>query len=211
MPGHVRALACLGALLLAAPTARAQVAAVPSDSGFRAALLRMRAEDQDGRERVAQAVASGDTLFIKALMARDTALTRRLQALVALHGWPTRATVGEDGVEAAWLVLQHSPDLAWQQEMLPRIWEASRTGDVRPAEAAMLEDRIRTNSGVPQRYGNSFQVVDGELRPHPIEDIDGLEARRREVGLPPMAEYVKVLAEVYQLPVAWPPRPAPQR
>lgn len=171
----------------------------------------MRAEDQDGRERVAQAAAAGDTLFLKALMARDTALTRRLQALVARHGWPTRALVGAEGVEAAWLVLQHSPDLAWQREMLPRIWEASRAGDVRPAEAAMLEDRTRVNSGAPQRYGNSFHLVDGELRPHPIEDPDGLEARRREVGLPPMADYVKVLAEVYKLPVAWPSRPAPQR
>ena len=108
-------------------------------------------------------------------------------------------------------MLQHSPDLAWQREMLPRAWEASRAGDVHPAEAAMLEDRIRVNSRARQRCGNSFQVVDGELRPHPIEDPDGLEAHRREVGLPPMADYVKVLAEVYQLPVAWPPRPAPQR
>jgi hypothetical protein len=210
MPGILRGTACLGAMLLAAGRVGAQDP-TPTDSAFRTELLRMRAEDQDGRERVAQALTSGDTLFVKALMARDTALTRRLQVLVARHGWPTRAMVGADGVEAAWLVLQHSPDLPWQRELLPRIWEASRTGDVRPAEAAMLEDRIRTNSGVPQRYGNSFEVVDGELRPHPIENLDGLEARRREVGLPPMADYVKVLAEVYKLPVAWPPRPAPQR
>lgn len=210
MAGMFRTVACLGAALMAAGTAAAQEP-VPTDSAFRAELLGMRAEDQDGRDRVAQAAAGGDTLFIKALMARDSALTRRLQSLVARHGWPTRALVGTEGVEAAWLVLQHSPDLAWQREMLPRIWEASRAGDVRPAEAAMLEDRIRVNSGAPQRYGNSFQVVDGELRPHPIEDPEGLEARRREVGLPPMADYVKVLAEVYKLPVAWPPRPAPQR
>lgn len=210
MAGRFRTVACLGAALVAASAAVAQEP-VPSDSAFRAELLRMRVEDQDGRDRVAQAAATGDTLFIKALMARDTALTRRLQSLVARHGWPTRALVGADGVEAAWLVLQHSPDLAWQREMLPRVWEASRAGDVRPAEAAMLEDRIRVNSGAPQRYGNSFQVVDGELRPHPIEDLEGLEARRREVGLPPMADYVKVLAEVYKLPVAWPPRPVPQR
>ncbi len=210
MAGRHRIAACLGAALLAAGSVVAQEP-VPADSGFRAELLRMRAEDQDGRDRVAQAAATGDTLFVKALMARDSALTRRLQSLVARHGWPTRALVGAEGVEAAWLVLQHSPDLAWQRAMLPRIWEASRAGDVRPAEAAMLEDRIRVNSGAPQRYGNSFQVVDGELRPHPVEDPDGLEARRREVGLPSMADYVKVLAEVYKLPVAWPPRPAPQR
>lgn len=202
--------AWLPALLVAGSLAQAQPPAAPSDTALRAELLRLRGEDQEGRERVAQAAAAGDTLFIRALLARDSALTRRLQAIVARQGWPTRAAVGKEGVEAAWLVLQHSPDLAWQREMLPRIWDAARTGDVEPAEAAMLEDRIRVNSGEPQRYGNSFTVVDGRLLPHPVEDPAGLERRRREVGLPPMADYVKVLAEVYKLPVVWPP-PPPQR
>src|SRR5690606_7989 len=78
MAGMHRVVACLGAALLAAGSVAAQEP-VPADSGFRAELLRMRVEDQDGRERVAQAAATGDTLFIKMLMARDSALTRRLQ------------------------------------------------------------------------------------------------------------------------------------
>jgi hypothetical protein len=207
----LRAFACLAALAPGAGMAFSQEPPAPADTALRAELLRMRTEDQEGRERIAQAATTGDTAFVKALMARDSALTRRLQAIVERHGWPTRALVGPEGVGAAWLVLQHSPDHDWQRRMLPRIWEGARAGDLRPAEAAMLEDRIRVNSGEPQRYGNSFEVVDGELRPHPIEDLAGLDARRRDVGLPPMTDYVRVLAEVYRLPVAWPPPPPPQR
>ncbi len=204
-------LACLLALGGAAGLAHGQAPPAPADTALRSELLRMRAEDQEGRDRIGQAITQGDTAFVKALMVRDTALTRRLQAIVERHGWPTRALVGPEGVEAAWLVLQHSPDLEWQRRMLPRLWEAARAGDVRPAEAAMLEDRIRVSSGQPQRYGNSFEIVAGELRPHPLEDLEGLDARRREVGLPPMEEYVRGLAEVYKLPVAWPPAPGAQR
>lgn len=208
MTGHRLALAVLAALP-AAVQARAQDPVPPAavaDTALRAELLRMRTEDQAGRDRIAEAVAAKDTMFIKSLMARDSALTRRLRAIVARHGWPGRALVGADGAEAAWLVLQHSPELGFQREMLPRIWEAARAGEGTLAEAAMLEDRIRVASGEPQRYGTSFAIEPGELRPHPIADLEGLAARRREVGLPPIEEYVKQLAEVYRVPVRWPPQ-----
>ncbi len=34
--------------------------------------------------------------------------TARLQEIVAEHGWPGRSLAGEDGADAAWLVLQHT-------------------------------------------------------------------------------------------------------
>jgi len=32
-----------------------------------------------------------------------------------------------------------------------------------------------------------------------------LDSLRRSVGMPPMSEYVKTLAEMYRMPVEWPP------
>jgi len=40
------------------------------------------------------------------------------------------------------------------------------------------------------------------MRPHRA----GIDGRRASVGLPPMAEYVRMLAEQTKLPVVWPPR-----
>lgn len=35
----------------------------------------------------------------------------------------------------------------------------------------------------------------------PAEDIKNLDARRKQIGLPPMADYVKMLKEFYKLEV----------
>ena len=52
----------------------------------------------------------------------------------------------------------------------------------------MLQDRIRVFEGKTQRYGTQLTVADdGTLSPNPIEDPDGVEERRRAVGLEPLA------------------------
>ncbi|HEU4533560.1 MAG TPA: DUF6624 domain-containing protein, partial [Polyangiaceae bacterium] len=64
------------------------------------------------------------------------------------------------------------------------------------AQAAMLEDRVRVHSGLPQRYGTQVDWdADGVLSPREIEDPEGVEARRRAVGLPPLAEKLREVRE----------------
>jgi hypothetical protein len=115
--------------------------------------------------------------------------------------------VGKDGVEAAWLILQHSPDNAWQEQMLPVLERAAAAGEMSRTEVTLLTDRVLVHRGKPQRYGNSFSFKDGRLVADPIEDIGGLDARRAALGLPTMGEYVRHLAELYKMPVEWPPKP----
>ena len=58
-----------------------------------------------------------------------------------------------------------------------------------PLEVAMLEDRIRTFEGRPQRYGTQFDWDEhGRLSPLPLEDPAGVDARRRAIGLGPLAQ-----------------------
>jgi hypothetical protein len=177
------------------------------DSALRAELLRLGAADQAARDGFGAAMAAGDTVYLKRLMSGDSARTRRLQEIVRGQGWPTPSKVGADGAESAWLILQHSDDLRWQEALLPVLETHARDGELTPSSVALLTDRVLVRSDRPQRYGSSFSVVDGRLVAHRIEDIAGLEARRAKVGLPPMAEYVQKLGEVYKLPVEWPPKP----
>lgn len=176
------------------------------DTLLRNELLRLAAEDQNGREGLMTAVARNDTATLFRFMRADSAHTRRLQQIVASHGWPTSALVGREAVAAAWLILQHSPDNPWQEEMLPTLERAAAAGDVSRTELAMFTDRLLVHQGKPQRYGNSFSMKNGRLVPDPIDDLAGLDARRSAIGLPPMAEYARELAEVYHVPVDWPPR-----
>ncbi|MCP4246955.1 MAG: hypothetical protein GY778_07885, partial [bacterium] len=59
------------------------------------------------------------------------------------------------------------------------------------AALAYLTDRVLVQEGKPQRYGTQFFAKDGVFKLNPIEDEAYVDARRKEVGLGPLAEYVK--------------------
>jgi hypothetical protein len=48
-------------------------------------------------------------------------------------------------------------------------------------------------------YGSGFEFKDGKLVLSPTKDIANLEKRRAKIGLPPLAEYIKTLEEIYHL------------
>ncbi len=64
-------------------------------------------------------------------------------------------------------------------------------GEATLAQVAYLEDRIAFFERRPQRYGTQFDWDErGMLSPWPIEDPDGVDARRAAVGLPPLADRI---------------------
>jgi hypothetical protein len=162
---------------------------------LRAELIGMADEDQRVR---AELVAEG-TLFqgyhprMAEVHHRNAA---RLSAIMDRVGWPGRQVVGVDAADAAWLVLQHSiGDPAVMRRGLSLLRAASRD-EVAPAQLAMLEDRVRILSGLPQRYGTQFDWdAEGAMSPHPIEDPEKVDELRREAGLPPLAEKARELRE----------------
>lgn len=202
------AFAFMIAAAAAAPAAALaqQGGAAAVDSSLQRDLLRLAAEDQVGRSGLAAAAARQDTLYLKRFVAADSLRSEWLEALVGERGWPTPALVGAEGVRAAWTLLQHSPDTAFQARMLPEVERAAARGELPRADVAMLTDRVLVKSGRRQRYGTSFSVKDGRLVADPIEDVAGLAARRAELGMPEMSAYAKLLGELYGLPVDWPPR-----
>jgi len=160
-----------------------------SGGALRDELLALAAEDL----RVRAELAADGSLFggyhprMEAVHRENAA---RLAAVIDRHAWPGAALVGEDGAEAAWLIAQHAiGEPAFQRRCLAALQEAAERGDVPRWQPAMLDDRIRVFEGRLQRYGSSLDVDDeGRLVPRPIEDPEGVEERRREVGLEPLAE-----------------------
>ena len=119
----------------------------------------------------------------------------RLLAIMEARGWPAASLVGDDGAQAAWLVLQHaigSP--AVMRRGLELLQAAVERGEVEPSQVAMVEDRIRTLEGRPQRYGTQHDWDErGELSPLPIEHAADVDERRRTVGLGPLDEQTQRL------------------
>lgn len=121
--------------------------------------------------------------------ALDAANTARMRQVLAVHGWPGHALVGEDGSAAAWLLVQHGPaDL--QEQSLELLSDAVRRGDASPANLAYLTDRVRMHQGKPQLYGTQYQATEASgLDLWQVEDPELLDERRASAGLGPHAEY----------------------
>lgn len=161
------------------------------DDPLRQQLLAMAAEDARVRAELA---ATGELFRGYAPRMEDVHRrnARALLAIVGEHGWPGPALVGQDAGHAAWIVLQHAigePDV--QRGCFPILREAAARGDATLAQVAYLEDRIAFFERRPQRYGTQFDWDEhGMLSPWPIEDPDGVDARREAAGLPPLAERI---------------------
>ncbi len=156
---------------------------------LRAELLAMQAEDQQIREELAKEGVLGDGYAprMEEVHRRNAA---RLETIVGESGWPGRALVGEDGAEAAWQILQHAisrPDL--MRAYLPLLEQAARSGDIPAWQPAYVLDRIRFFEGRPQIYGTQYDSDDqGLSQLWTLEDPEGVNERRKSVGLPPLTE-----------------------
>lgn len=135
----------------------------------------------------------------------DRAHARRLAEIVAVHGWPTRALVGAEAAQGAFVVIQHAGhDPAFQNECLALMIDQVEQGLLPSAYVALLTDRIRLFAGQPQVFGTQMTFAesdDGFFRctpATPIEDPANLDARRELMGLPPHDVFVAKLEEAFQ-------------
>ncbi len=170
-------------------------------------LLKLANQDQANRQdfsalmkKVASKTPEGIAAF-KAFNTADSAIQSRVKEIIAQIGWPTRSKVGDDGAHAAWLVVQHMPAND-QAAMLPKLLAAVKAGEAQPGDGALLEDRVLVRSGKPQRYGSQLALGPdgGDPKLDPIEDEPCVDARRKRVGLEPLAEYLKRYGIVYHRP-----------
>lgn len=171
-------------------------AAVDPDSALRAELIEMGREDQRVRTGLTPEMIA-DTAFVRRLMRTDSALSIRLREMIETHGWPDAERVGQSAVHAAFLIVQHSPFDDFRQAMLPHVEQDAKAGVLDAQDYAAMVDRIRTHRGEPQLYGTQYSLVDGYLIRDPVENADDLERRREELGLMPVAEYERLLADFY--------------
>jgi hypothetical protein len=124
----------------------------------------------------------------------------RLKEIVAAAGWPGRDLVGEDGADAAWLILQHAGSAvttigsaanhAFRRACIPLLTTAVRSGQAHPRHLAHVVDGVAWVAGEPPVYAvlsTSYSIIDG----HPVfdapVDLDAIDRRRAGIGVPPLA------------------------
>ena len=167
--------------------------AMPVDGALRAEFLAMLQE-----HRVAAAIARDDPSLVDARRAVERRHADRIWAVLDdYERWPGRRLVGDDGAEAAWVLVQEAiEDPGLQRRSLELLEVAVDSGDANPQHHALLLDRVRMADGLPQFYGSQFVVGrTGELEPWPIDDLTAVEERRHKLGLPPFAAHAAEMHE----------------
>lgn len=187
-------------------------------------LQRVHDDDQDVRRNFTVMLQSNNADSILAYQERMEETDSRCRAIVFpildSVGIPDGLT--EKAREALFLVVQHS-DVEHQRKYIDLFDAAAKKGLVARADVATMRDRILMYEGRPQIYGtqtftpNRTIIInsDGgkridddrednddetsESQPTaylwPVESADGLDARRAEVGLPPMDTYIELFRQ----------------
>src|SRR6476646_5237825 len=132
----------LAAIVPAVMHAQTGTMPVPQrDEALRAALVSRGRQDQAVRE-VFLAGHHQDSTDLRQMSDVDADNTSFLKKLVAERGWPGKTLVGGDAESAAFLIVQHSPDTAFQAKMLPAIEKAYAAGEAEGQQVALLTDRV---------------------------------------------------------------------
>src|SRR5688500_2866409 len=100
--------------------------------------------EEDGRVR-AELAATGELFqgYAPRMEEVHRRNARELESIIDRYGWPGKSLVGDDGADAAWLILQHAignPSL--QRRCVAVLREAVARGEMEPAHVAYLEDRV---------------------------------------------------------------------
>jgi Domain of Unknown Function (DUF1080) len=185
--------------------------ATPSvnDPALRAELLKRMKAEQDVRFELTKVnpdnrpppSAEFEKPEIKAVFEKMQAIDKDnlawLKGVVKDKGWPGKAMVGPDGALGAFLIAQHATtDLDFMAECHKRLLERQKTGDADGQWVALMTDRLLIlKDKKKQLYGSQLEARDGRLVPQPIEDEGRVDVRRKAMGMPPLADYLKMVNE----------------
>ena len=187
--------------LLAAAVLAAPAYAAPECASYAQQLVIMQEAVEAVRSRVdylasPEDAAAASHLTQLALVERDN--TERLGALLAACGWPRRSSEGFDAARRAWLVAQQDGDnLPFQRQVVRQLELAVLDGEASVIHLATASDRLAVREGRPQRYGTQLRQLDGcNWDYYPLDDLGRVEARRKRLGLPPLASHKRAINEM---------------
>ena len=118
------------------------------------------------------------------------------------QGWPTKAAVGQDGINSFFFLISKALPTEMQFELYPLIYDAFEKGEFERGELmASFVDRLRLVVGGKQLFGTQVYARDGFLVMAPIEEPGRVDRRRSEFHMTPLRAYERFLERSYQRPL----------
>jgi len=132
-----------------------------------------------------------DSLLVS-IRTNDSIDLIKVESIINQYGWLGANRIGQEANTTLFMVIQHS-DLKVQERYLPLMQEAVKKGNARARDLALLEDRVSLQQGKKQIYGSqvSLNYKTNKRFVMPLEDPDNVDKRRADVGLQPIALYLR--------------------
>lgn len=113
-------------------------------------------------------------------------------------GWPEG--LSGRAVESIFLVIQHA-DLDYQKKYFDLMREQAERGVLKMSDFVTFNDRVLMYEGKFQTHGTQTKSIvrDGVNYVYlwPVEDPDGLDARRAELGMHPIAFHLEIMKSYF--------------
>ncbi len=171
---------------------RALVAPITRPALRQELLLRAKLDQDARRASISAGNAAPDVQFaLQSVVDRvDEDNGRRLRHILIQDGFPRIQMVDYDGVEAAWLLLQHLRDRNVQVSVLPTIKAMEERGEVAGQDYALLLDRTMIRTNRKQVYGTQLTGSGADLEVLPVQDPAQVDAERQKLGMVRLEEYL---------------------
>jgi len=115
-----------------------------------------------------------------------------IDKILKKHGWPGEDKIGEEGAHSLFAIIQHA-NMNTRPKYVPIIQEAVKNGNCRARYLAGIEDRIATDNGELQIYGDQvkYYPLTETFDVWPIINPENVDKRRASIGLQPIAIHLK--------------------
>lgn len=116
----------------------------------------------------------------------------KIKEILSSDTWPERQQIGEQGNITICNVLQHA-DQDTREQYIPLMKQAVLDKKLAPRFLVRAEDRIATDKGELQIYGGQMKYYpeSKSFNVWPVYDPINIDKRRAEIGLAPIAEFLK--------------------
>jgi len=117
---------------------------------------------------------------------------KKIREILDSGNWPNLDLIGEQGNWTICNVIQHA-DNDIRIQYLPMMKQAVKDKKLAPRFLVRAEDRINTERGDLQMYGGQMKYYPEtkSFNLWPVFDPANLDKRRAEIGLEPIAEFLK--------------------
>jgi len=118
-----------------------------------------------------------------------------LEGIIDDIGYPTVDKVGQEGSDAAWIIIQHAIALpTFMRKCSTLLEKAVSENQASPLHLAYLQDRIAVFEGKAQPYGTQFDWDEnGQLSPSLTEDPYMVDQRRASLGIKSLEEQTQLM------------------